>query len=533
MKQAYNRIFLILLFIIGLLATFSYGSYLDQGSEQDILFSNIKEYMKHIPGESALEREFNVANIIEISNSIEKDHGIAAYYPVSLGVWYLNSHNAYMSNILWHLYTYIFIFCVGCRSLYHFANDIFRSKEVASFVTLIFFFTPRMFAECHYNNKDMILLALVFACVWGGWRLINKTSLGNVMFFAVSGAFAFNTKIIGAWFWGIIGIYVLLNYIISKRFTKDVFIKMCLCIFSWLGVWVLITPACWPDITGFLKYLFIYAVNFERWISYILYQGKMLHTEYTGIPHKYLPTMILLTVPVGILVMIFIGGVWLVVSMFKRRQVCSIEGYVFTVVIGGVIPLTYAILAKTPVYNGWRHFYFVYVSMIVCVGYCAHSLEQYIKKPLFRKIMCGSGIAYVALLAVLIGVNHPQEHSYYNWLAGDNLETVYELDYWDMSIRQAYDIIEECSDEEQLITVSALSVPTMWGVEGNWKILPSDQKEKLKLVEDWEEASYIIVNTTYANMYSQEEYRKIREEYIMVDDIVSYGNTICEVYMHK
>lgn len=378
MKQAYDRIFLLLLFVIGLLATFSYGAYLDQDSEQDILFYNIKEYMIHIPAESALEREFNAANIVEISNSVERDHGIAAYYPVSLGMWYLNSHNAYMGNVLWHLYTYIFIFLVGCRSLYFFSKDIFRSREVASFVTLVFFFTPRIFAESHYNNKDMILLALVFACIWSGWRLINKCSLGNVMFFAILGAFAFNTKIIGAWFWGIIGLYVLVNYIFTKRFTRDVFFKMCLCILSWIGVYILITPACWTDIIGFFKYIFLYAINFKRWKSYILYQGKLLHTEYTGIPHKYLPTMILLTIPVGILMMIFVGGIWLVINLLRKKSKCifSLEGYVFLAVLSGLIPLAYAIIAQTPLYNGWRHFYFTYASMIICVGYCAHRLEQ-------------------------------------------------------------------------------------------------------------------------------------------------------------
>ena len=138
MKQAYDRIFLLLLFVIGFLATFSYGAYLDQGSEQDILFYNIKEYMIHIPAESALEQEFNVANIVEISNSVERDHGIAAYYPISLSMWYLNSHNAYMGNVLWHLYTYIFVFLVGCRALYYFSKDIFQSLKFQSRENLSF-----------------------------------------------------------------------------------------------------------------------------------------------------------------------------------------------------------------------------------------------------------------------------------------------------------------------------------------------------------------------------------------------------------
>lgn len=47
---------------------------------------------------------------------------------------------------------------------------------------------------------------------------------------------------------------------------------------------------------------------------------------------------------------------------------------------------------------------------------------------------------------------------------------------------------------------------------------------------DWESASYVIVNTTYANMYSMEEYSELKQEYVMLDDISSYGNIVCEVY---
>jgi hypothetical protein len=113
--------------------------------------------------------------------------------------------------------------------------------------------------------------------------------------------------------------------------------------------------------------------------------------------------------------------------------------------------------------------------MILCAGYCIHCLEQSIRKTKNRKMLCGCGIAYVIFLVVSIGINHPQEHSYFNWIAGNNLEDVYELDYWDMSIRQAYDIIDEDLAPGKTVSVSALNLATMWGVEGNWEVLPREQ----------------------------------------------------------
>lgn len=535
MKRRWNKVFLLLLFAIGLLATFSYGAYLDQSSEQDILFYNLKEYLIHIPGESDLEQELNAADVIAISDSVERDHGVAVYYPIALSMWRLNVGNPRAGNVLWHLYTYIFFFLAGCRPLYYFTKDVFKSERTAAFVVSIFFFTPRIFAECHYNNKDIILLALFAGCIRNGWRLMHECSTKNVIFFSVAGAFAFNVKIVGAWYWGLIGIYVLLYYVFTKQFTRNVFAKMCLCILSWIAIYIFITPACWADIVAFFQYIFLYAVNFNRWTSYILYQGKMIHTEYTGIPHKYLLTMIFLTIPVGIMVMIFAGGVWLAVHLFKTRGKCflSMEGYLFVIALCGAVPLMYAMIAQTPVYNGWRHFYFSYVAMIICAGYCVYQLEQRVTGTVLQKAMHGGEAVYVALLLLSIGMNHPQEHSYYNLLAGSRVEQNYELDYWELSVSQAFDIIQENLTEMESTTVSALNTTTMWGLEGNWEILPQDFKDRVTLTPEWETASYVIVNTTYANMYSMEEYSELKREYVMIDEISSYGNIVCEVYRRK
>lgn len=48
-----------------------------------------------------------------------------------------------------------------------------------------------------------------------------------------------------------------------------------------------------------------------------------------------------------------------------------------------------------------------------------------------------------------------------------------------------------------------------------------------------QQAEYLIINTTYAFMYSQVEYQQVKKEYSIVKQITSYGNTICEIYKKK
>ena len=154
-----NLIFLGCIFVIGLLAVFPYGAHLDQTSEQEILYSNIKVYARLVGADNSLYQELDAAGIVDITESIEKDHGMAVFYPVAW-IFFLNKISSFSGNIIWHGYIYVLTFC-GVAALFYLMSDIWGGHIVPIFTTLLFFFTPRMFAESHYNNKDIILLSLV------------------------------------------------------------------------------------------------------------------------------------------------------------------------------------------------------------------------------------------------------------------------------------------------------------------------------------------------------------------------------------
>lgn len=530
----YDKIFLIILFLVGLLATFAYGVYFDQSSEQQILFSNIKEYaIQFGAGDSRLVQDMDAAGVIEISESVEKDHGIAPYYPAGI-VWYINQVSPYAGSVFWHMYTFVLVF-LGMISLFYLSKSLFHSEKLASFVTLLFFLTPRMFAESHYNNKDMVLLSLVFILFYWGWRLINETTWKSVVLFAIAGAFAFNVKIIGAWFFGIIGIYVLLYFICNKRFNKVILGKVCVCIVIWALTFILITPACWNDIIGHIQYVIGFTVDFARWKSYILFNGQLIHEEITGMPQKYLPTLMLFTIPVGILCMVVVGGLFLLWDLVTNRfrNIWQREGYVGLILFAGMVPLAYAILASTSLYNGWRHFYFVYVSMIILAGYGIYRLYQVGQVRIKKSLLKGCAVVYVAVLAIPLIFNYSQANCYYNWLAGSHVENRYEMDYWNVSMWQGCKAVVADAKGAEQVSVSALNAATLYGVQENWNALPKEEQDKLLIVEQWESADYIIVNMTYAMMYNAEEYQYLQKEYELIRSITSYGNIVCEVYKAK
>ena len=109
----------------------------------------------------------------------------------------------------------------------------------------------------------------------------------------------------------------------------------------------------------------------------------------------------------------------------------------------------------------------------------------------------------------------------------------FELDYWDLSLKQALEIVSRDVGAGDQGTVGVMNYPTMWGLQGNYRVHKASVKQRLELIEqaeNWREAEYVIVNTTYAVMYNKEEYSELKKTYEMIGDIHSYGNLICEIY---
>lgn len=527
-RRIKNNMFLLGILLVGLLTVIPYGAFLDQRTEQVILYSNIQEYLLYLPGDAPqLVQDMVDYGVEKISVSVDRYNGMAVYYP-AFPIWYLNRVSPYIGNICWHAYIFLVVFW-GISSLYLLAKELFQNEGVAKFTTLLFFLTPRMFAESHYNNKDMVLLSLTFVTLYWGRRLIKDKSVKSVCMFALAGALASNMKIIGIWIFGILGLYVLFTFIVTKQFNKSIGLKALACIVLWMLIYIVITPACWGDIIGFFSFLISCATDF-RWNDYILFNGNMYNKQYTGIPKAYLPVMMLLTIPVGILLLAVIGGVLLLVNFLpKRGSDPENTGYVLVSIIAGAVPLMYAVLSGTPVYNGWRHFYFVYASVIMAAGYGAWRLWQLARGEKIKKLLGIAAKCYVGILILGIAVNYPQEHSFYNFLAGKNIEEKYELDYWDLSVKQALEVIVKDTDTEQ-IQIGALNSPTIWGLEQNMLAIRGKSRMRMMIAEDWQEADYLIINTTYAHMYSADQYDTVKENYQLIESFTSYGNTICEIY---
>ena len=136
----------------------------DEDFEQSIVLSNIKSYaffFKNHELEDALTKRY----IVEINYSVERDHGVACYYPL-FPLLLLSKEIPDIVSSIWRVYVYI-IYFIGVIFFYKTTKEISKNNKIAILMTLLYFLSPRIFIDSLHNNKDITLMSLLIIKWYG------------------------------------------------------------------------------------------------------------------------------------------------------------------------------------------------------------------------------------------------------------------------------------------------------------------------------------------------------------------------------
>ena len=515
-------LFFIALTVIGLAVAPDYGVPFDEGSEQAILRQNVKEYICALFGEEyPAIRTDSWSDVVRISQSVERDHGQSAYYPMALLLG-MQTTDPHLFTILWHAYTWLW-FMAGVVAAYFLARELGLSRLLACAVALLLYLQPRFFAEGHYNNKDVVLLSLVICELATGARLIRKPTLWGSFWFAFFGALATNMKIVGAYPMVLIGVAAL-GFWVTDRSKNSHRIRYAIAAFGfYLLMYGLLTPALWASPLQYFRYVLTNATSFSRWTGVVLFQGA-LYQPANGLPlpHRYLPVMMGLTIPIGFLVLMVVGQVVAVVRWMRHDQQRPL---LFVITALWLIPAAFVVLRQPVMYNGWRHFYFIYAGLIALGGLGLQAIAQWLRR---KRVWQSLGAAVLCVLfayqAVGIVTNHPNQYAYYNALAGQS-QTEYETDYWALSTLQAVQNLCQSLPENTTIVLSASEPMSLLALQNSLKGLTNSQQQRVRIT-DAEQADYLVDNYLYARIYQVQ----VPADFAWRFSIASYGKTLCSVY---
>ncbi len=532
-KKTAVCLFFAILTFIGLATSGDYGLPCDEPAEQIILQENMHEYAAMLFGEgSGAAQWYRSRGIDRITESVEKDHGQSAYYPF-VPVLAALLDQPHVLTLLWQMYTWLW-FMAGVIALYGFCRETGLTRPVSCMGSLLLYLCPRFFAEGHYNNKDMVLLSLVLLCLWMGARFLKKPGLLRGLLFSFFGAMAMNTKIVGALPWGVMGLCAVVMVTAQKKWSWRMAGVAAATVVAFVLVYGLLTPACWMDPIGYGKYLLLNASGFTRWTGVVVFRGMVFDQAVQPLPRYYLIWMMLVTLPVYVIPLAVCGQLHALDDVFRRKKKKALADPVSLCLTAAslcwFVPLLFAVITQPKVYNGWRHFYFVYAGVAILA---AHGIGAGMR---FLKNRCGDyGMHRLFAIAMCmcflwmgmgIAANHPKQYGYYNRLGRANAEVDMELDYWDVSTVTAMRALISQDRNTGLPLVLGGSDPMSWfGVYWGYGVMKPEEKAVLTITED-ENPPYLFYNTTYARIYGVDA----PEGYHKLFTLRSYGQVLCTVY---
>lgn len=528
--------FLVVFLLLGLVTAGDYGSPWDEQDEMDILRMNLWEYARAFKmDESAFEKraaqfdpQLTINPLSPISESVEQDHGVCMFYPLA-GVVMDESLTEAQRSEIWHMWCWA-VFTLGAAALYATLRQLGLGRGMALLGPLCLLLTPQFFAHGHYNNKDIALFSLALCMLWQALRLMKKPTFSTGLLFGAFGALATNTKLAGLALWGLCALAVLIRQILARNLKPRVWAAAAAAVGAFCALYILVTPALWADPMGFVQYGIINALSFQRWKNILLFRGTVFRLGSQKLPFYYLPYMILATTPLWLLALIGAGSLLALGKALRpereRRWMDSGLPLLLTGLMW-VLPLGAAVVTRTNVYNGWRHFYFVYGPMLVLAVWGVDQLRKRLQKPVLRRAGAGVLAACMAVSGVGIAMEHPYQYAYYQPLVQLQGTDYNELDYWNLSVREALTALAEQTEGEIVIEPGDRTVG--YGLDKALYAMEPELRARFRRPDEREEAQYVLVNPLYA-VFSEFEYTADLRECIT---LTSYGQPIMRIYERR
>ncbi len=302
--------------------------------------------------------------------------------------------------------------------------------------------SPSFFGHCFNNPKDIPFAAGYIMALYYLMKLLKELpNAGHQtkVLLAIAIGFAISIRAGGLLLLGFLGMAYFLHWFFFRNkkadFSKTIKPYLIGCIIIGIAGY-LIGIAMWPyalrqPLTGALTAL----REFEKF-SFLTYYELFEGTRIFYKPWYYEPKLIMITAPLAIIAGFVLSMLFAWIKKSKLQFLM-----VFILVFATLFPAVYAIYKESYVYNGWRHFIFIYpslVSLAILGWYWLASIMN--KSKLTLTILAVVGLSFVkpGIWSIL---NHPYQYMYFNELVGGTkgANGNYELDYWQQSPRAAFE----------------------------------------------------------------------------------------------
>lgn len=321
------------------------------------------------------------------------------------------------------------------------AKEVGGNWRVAFFALLFVTLSPRILGHSMNNPKDIpFAAAYVFTLLYIIRFLKNlpRPGIKTLVCLSLGIAWAINVRVGGLLLIAYLGMVPLIRLFVKKD-GKKVFEDFPQFVRMGIKLTVVI-------ILGFIGGLQFWPYGLEEPFSNPLKALsemsnfstaiRMLFEDYhlwsDELPWYYIPKWLLIASPLFILS----GLVAFLITFpvyFKKIDWLSLLFIVFA----AVFPVGYSIFKGAALYDGMRHFLFVYPMLVVLAAFAWHQLLASQESAAISWGIRGALVVLVALPAFWMVKNHPHQYVYFNELSGGTKSAYarYEMDYWMNAIK--------------------------------------------------------------------------------------------------
>lgn len=355
--------------------------------------------------------------------------------------------------------------------------------------------SPRFFGHSMNNPKDIpFATAFIFTIyhLMDYIRYFRKVSMRTYIWIIIGIGAAINMRVGGIL---LIAFLLMFHGLLELEQMRKVGLKFTPLLTS--GVKVLVTalagyllglwfwPFGWLDPIHNPFVALSEMTNFSVGIK-VLYQGENIWSD--KVPWNYTINWMWNTTPLFIIGGFLLYPISLVIDKFQKSNIKIHAAFVFC----AVFPLAYAILKGSALYDGLRHFLFVY-ALFACMAACAWTALFFGKfGNKITQIGLGVGLAVLMALPIRFMVaNHPYQYIYFNEIAGgiDEVKYQFETDYWMTCMKRL-------SEEMKTIAPAQVDTPIIIGTNSYKQLrhyFKDDErfviryvKYRKRIQEDWD-----------------------------------------------
>ncbi|GAB4504982.1 MAG: glycosyltransferase family 39 protein [Anaerolineales bacterium] len=451
--------------VIGLLTFHDYGFSLDEP-----LYYNYAESIGYAYSPAAwFSGDFDLTRAYGASPADHANRGPAYLLLTRLPAQALQTLGLDKASA-WHLINFL-AFQIGLYFFYRFC--LRWMQPLAAFAATAFMSSqPILWEHAFINPKDPPFLVFFLVTLELGFRMSERLAnphpgesrwqtLRVVLLPAVLLGLTTNLRVLGPLAAALAGLY----FITLKKPQRILwFIPYGLIAYL---VMVITWPYLWENPIG----KFIQVVRFMSYNPTTLrvyFYGNMYQAN--TLPLRYLPAMMLFTLsePVWPL-----AGLGLAVAAARIARK-TLDWKTLLPALGWfLIPFTYVLLRRPPMYDGFRHFLFIVPPLFVLAGLALQAAFQWVQRAWLQ------GVLFLAILlpGILPAIAlHPYEYTYYNQFVGGTGQAAYrfETDYWLTCYKEAVAQLEPFAGQgvnlyvqREFYIAAYYTPPTITVLDGN------------------------------------------------------------------